>query len=114
MRADRRERLGADHQKTADHHQGAERALQRQSLLQHDDGQQQSAERRARRLDNAAVPERNEQEAGIAEQALGWAAEQSESDPPPPANAAEVGKSGSSEQGQTGQSGPRITVQRDI
>ena len=57
----------------------------RQWLLQHQAGQHQAAERRAGRLDDAAVAERNKQIADIAQQRERQSAEQRERDRAPPA-----------------------------
>ena len=61
-------RFGADHREAENNDEGADDAPRRQRLFQHHARQRHSAQRRAGRLDDAAMAERNKQITKIAKQ----------------------------------------------
>ena len=76
-----------------------DRALRRQLLLEHHGRQHEPAERRARRLDHAAMGERHEEETGIAEQGERQPAGERQQRALAPADAAEIDEAVAGESG---------------
>ena len=66
--------------------------LRRQPLVQHDGRQHEAEHRRGRRLDDAAVAERHQRKAGVADEGDAEAAEERQHDAAAPADAVEVAR----------------------
>ena len=114
VRADRGQRLAADHGKPGDDGQRAENAGGGERLPQHERRQQKAEQRGAGRLDHAGVAERHQQEAGIADDGNAGAAKIASTMPRPPADAVEVADAAAQEQRQQEQAAPDAAVEGDV
>jgi hypothetical protein len=108
------DRLAADHGKAADDDDGADEARERYSLTKQDGREQQAAEGRAGRLDHAAMPERHEQEAAVADEREHRATQHQQHKTPPPPDPAEIPDSRTPDEGQEGKTGPEEAVHQEI
>ncbi len=112
--ADGGERFGADHGEADHDDRGPDRARGRELFLQHHGREQKPAERGAGGLDHAAMGERHEEKAGIAEQRERQPAGERQPDPLRPADAAEVSKAVADDERQAREAGPDEAMKRDV
>src|SRR5512141_140856 len=92
------DRLGADHAKAADDDERAEEPRERNALLEQDGREKQAAQGRAGRLDDAAMAEGDEQEAGIADDRHDRPAQHQQRQPAAPSDAAEIAEAGTKDE----------------
>ena len=91
---DMTDQLGPDHHETADDGDRPQPARERNPLAEKHRGKQQAAERRAGRLDDAAMAERHEQESGIADERHDRPAQHHQHQSAAPSDAAEIADAG--------------------
>ena len=114
MRSDGGDRLAADDREAGDDDRRPGRAARRQLLPEHQGCEQEPAERRAGGLDHAAMAERHQQEARIAQDREQRPAEQRQRSALAPADAAEIGKSVAGDERQEDQTGPDEAMKGEV
>src|SRR6476619_1407538 len=114
MRPDGGQSLGTDHREAGDDDSGADRALDRQLFLEYEARQREAAERRTGGLDDAAMGERHEQEAGIAEERTRRPAQHSQCHAPGPADTGEIAETGANDERQAQQPRPDEAMKHDV
>ena len=114
VHADGGDRLAADHDEAGDDDERAGDALRRQPFVQNDGREHQAQQRRGRRLDDAAVAERHQQKARVADERDAKPAEERQHDAAAPADAVEVADAVTERQRQQHDAGPEAAVKGDV
>ena len=112
--ADGRDRLAADHGKADHDDQRTVDARPRQMLLEHHCCEKHPREGGAGRLDDAAMAERHQEEAGGAHHREARSAEHRERDPAAPADAVEVAQAVAHHARQEGEARPHVAMKHEV
>jgi hypothetical protein len=108
------DRLAADHRESANDDDRADKPRRRDALTEQRGREEQPTERRAGRLDQAAMPQRDEQKAGIADQRKHRSAQHHQRQPASPSDPAEIFHARTQDEWQEGEARPNVAVHQQI